>query len=252
MSQYSIDNNLKNIVLVLTATVEPNSRDTLVVIDPEERKKQYLEALKFYINDTKFKIVFVENSGNSLASQFHNDEGRIEFITFNSEPSYPDKGKGVKEYEIIEYALMHSKFIKHSDYFIKITGRLKVLNIKGIVNNFYDNKGCVSPKIGCNWYKKNKMDSRCFIIEENAWKVFRKYGEKLSLKYSFEEALWDTVKSINSVNTKLYANFKYPLRIEGISGGFGNAYNHSLTYYILKRIKLLLIGQKMHNFLKES
>jgi len=62
----------KNIVILLTGTVFPNSNDILALKDPEERKSQYIEAIQFYLSKTDFDIVFVENSGTSFRNAFTN------------------------------------------------------------------------------------------------------------------------------------------------------------------------------------
>ena len=53
--------NDNNIVILLTATIKPNTNAILTIKDSKLRLNQYLEALNFYIENTKFRIVFVEN-----------------------------------------------------------------------------------------------------------------------------------------------------------------------------------------------
>ena len=111
-----------NIAILMTGTINPNSFATLALINPEIRRAQYIEAIKFYLEKTNLNIVFTENSGCSIEKEFENnkDKDRLEFLIYKSEPTIPDKGKGAKELEIINYAFNQSKFISESKAIIKI------------------------------------------------------------------------------------------------------------------------------------
>src|SRR5690606_4094875 len=161
---------IKNdIVILMTGTIKPNSLATLAIKDPEIRMKQYIEAITFYLSYTDLNIVFTENSGVSLENEFSNYNNRIEFLTYESLPNIPDKGKGFKELEIINYSLKNSKFIANSDSIIKITGRLKVLNINELCATFLSLKKKYGSVFSCNVYKKPKMDARCFFFSKDYW-----------------------------------------------------------------------------------
>lgn len=43
------------------------------------------------------------------------------------------KGKGYGEALILEYALEHSLFVHQCDFLVKITGRLKLLNVNSMI-----------------------------------------------------------------------------------------------------------------------
>lgn len=49
------------IILLLTACIKPNTTDKIVWTDPEERERQYIEAIKWYLTNTNYKLVFAEN-----------------------------------------------------------------------------------------------------------------------------------------------------------------------------------------------
>lgn len=221
-----------SIVILLTATIVPNIQDLLAVKDPGTRKEQYLEAISYYINRTKNKIVFAENSNNSLAVYFSDNLDRIEFLDFNV-----DKGdnlvKGYNEMEIIQYAMLNSKFIKGARGILKITGRLQVLNINFILRTLEDIEN--KPLI-CNIFKKGKMDSRCFYFTKEFWPYLYQYKPQINRKFSFESALWKAIHIYKEDKYFLYQQFTVPLRIKGVSGGFGTAYKHNLFAYIGKML----------------
>lgn len=116
--------------MLLTGCIVPNVTDKLYYSDPEERQRQYVEALRWYLNNTPYKIIFAENSGTDLSPLFHTD--RIEFLTYKSKPTVPERSRGYKEMEILEYVRDHSQFLNSGgacQLIVKITGRLQLLNI---------------------------------------------------------------------------------------------------------------------------
>ena len=232
-----MNNYKKDIVLLLTGTIFPNSFTTLKLTDPDERKAQYISAIKYYLDNSKSRIVFCENSSTSLKEYFPGQKDRLEFITFNSEAGKPDRGKGSKEMEIIDEGMNKSIFIKESKGIIKITGRLKVLNIDRLILSV--RKGIIGREslVQCNIYKKHKMDSRCFFYTKDFWYILKKHVRQVNNSYSFERALWDSVGDFGEQDDKNYRQFPLPLKIEGISGGLGISYKTDLKTMLLRRIK---------------
>lgn len=226
----------KNIVILLTGTVFPNSNDILALKDPEERKSQYIEAIQFYLSKTDFDIVFVENSGTSLEKYFEGSP-RIEFLTFNSPKSVPDKGKGYKELEIIDYSFKNSSLISSAKGVIKITGRLQILNISKISKSISKGSSCQENAVTCNVYQKFKMDSRGFYFTLDFFPVLKKYGKSIDFKYSFERALWRAVREYENSRMGNYYQFSEPLKIKGISGGLGITYKNGLFITLARKIK---------------
>ena len=53
-------------ILLLTACINPDGMPFTCLADVGVRKKQYIEALNFYLKNTTRKIVFVENSGTDM------------------------------------------------------------------------------------------------------------------------------------------------------------------------------------------
>ena len=228
--------NNNDIIILLTATIVPNTNTTLTIKDSKLRLNQYLEALNFYVENTKFRIVFVENSNYNINTEILKND-RIEYITYCENEEIPDRGKGYKESKIIDIALEKSKFIKEASYIIKITGRLKVLNINKL---FKYSKIANNKIVMCNIYKLGKMDSRCFLFYKSFWSSFKRYQSKLNSNnsYSFERALWNSAKDFNSLGVlNYYKQLDKALLIEGYSGGYGTPYHKGLFLEILKQIK---------------
>lgn len=123
-----------SIVILMTACIcPPNKTIKTVLQDKEIRKKQYLEAINYYLRETNLNIVFCDNSDVVIWDEISNPDKmhRLEYLTFNGE-GYQDRGKGYGEALIIQYALSNSRFLRDATYVVKITGRVKVININSI------------------------------------------------------------------------------------------------------------------------
>ena len=228
-----------DLVILLTATITPNSYSKLKITDPGIRKQQYLETLLFYIQKTEYKIVFTENSGDLLAGYplFPN---RVEYLSYNSKPLQPDRGIGYKELEIIEFAFQNSSFIKEAQAVAKITGRLKVLNFERFAKKFLECRRKESNMVYANSFKPGNMDCRCFFFTPDFWPYFKSVGGRMDVRYNFEASLWDAIHQYAKAEGKKYKPFYTPLRIEGMSGSFGYSYNHDLLRHYARKIRNLV------------
>ncbi|WP_156877261.1 hypothetical protein [Salinimicrobium terrae] len=225
-----------DLVLILTGTITPNSLSNLTVKDPALRRQQYLEAIKFYINKTKFKMVFIENSGDQLEN-FPILPERIEYLKFESAPVHPDRGIGYKELEIIEFAFKTSKFLKEVKMAVKITGRLKVLNISRLSGIFFQLTQKKSCLVYANIFKPKRMDSRCFFFTLDFWPYLLSAGSNIDLWYNFEASLWDATSTYQKCEGKSYAPLTIPLRIQGMSGSFGIQYKDNIVFHYARFIR---------------
>lgn len=82
----------KKICLLLTGCVRPNIEgDCVAVADVRLRRRQYVEAITWYLDHTPYDVVFCENSNTDLSDEFHGrkDAARLEVLTYF-------KGGGVK------------------------------------------------------------------------------------------------------------------------------------------------------------
>lgn len=122
-------------VIFLTACVNPGGMANTLHTDCRQRAEEYKEALRFYLQKTKLSIVFCENTLCNMSDEFSSyiASGRLEYLTFDGNHYDKRRGKGVGEVEIMEYAFLHSKLLQDGDHIVKITGRLKVLNIRWLI-----------------------------------------------------------------------------------------------------------------------
>lgn len=242
-----MENRKIDLVILLTGTITPNSLSNLTIQDPKIRRQQYYEALNFYIEQTKFKIVFAENSNDRLEN-FPKLPDRIEYLTFNSLPIQPDRGIGYKELEIIDFALQNSIFLKQAKSIVKITGRLQVLNLNLLSRKFLKMAENKSNLIYAQSFGVKNMDARCFFFTIDFWPYLKKAGRNVNLRYNFELSLWDAINEYQSIEEKNYIQLNIPLRIEGISGSFGIKYKNSLLLYyarFIRNLSSIIFGDRL-------
>lgn len=180
-------------VILMTACVNPDGMHCTKLQDCRTRKKQYLEALEFYLNETPFKVVFCENSGAELYDEINSAEKyrRLEYLTFYGNDYDKSYGKGYGEARIIDYAIRNSQFISDVDWVIKITGRIKCLNI--------NKKPFAKPQKALNanriWIDlcyPEWLNSVCFMApKEWLLHTIERYGHRLDdIAFNFERMLY--------------------------------------------------------------
>lgn len=212
-------------VILLTGCINPNGMILTSLNDKEIRKQQYVDAIKFYLNNTKYPIVFTENSNTNINYLFPDDikSGRMECLTFPGNQN-KERGKGFGECEIIQYALTHSTLIRshRAQRIAKITGRLIVRNIQDIIrwHTTFSSRQTTFCAINSDL---SFPDSRFIIAAEEFYQTFLKRKDFVNDQegYYFEHALCDTIKNENQFN---YSPFFIMPQIEGISGSTGIAY----------------------------
>ena len=219
-------------ILLLTGCINPAGMSYTTLNNPEERKKQYVDAIYFYLSKTNYPIVFSENSGIDISYLFQDyiRSGRLEVLSFCGNQD-KKRGKGYGECEIIEYALQNSKLINSSigERIIKITGRLKIKNIKMIIHlhTLMFSKQTTICSINSDL---SFPDSRIIIAAKTFYLTFLKNKDKINDTegYYFEHALCDILKKEKKYP---YSPFLFIPFIEGISGSSGKSYsNKTLSF----------------------
>lgn len=224
------------VILVLTGCIIPNCNDGLIVSNYNERYNQYLKAIRWYIENTPYRIVFCENSGTDISKEFVKyDKKRVEFITYISSKGGENRSKGYKEMQILEYAYNNSLFIRTGKLFIKITGRLILLNICQIVNYYLS----MNKESFISAYQNSIRpfsDCKFLFFTSNFWSILLSYKEKIWPHNNFECI---TYKAINDAKKSgmLFVYPPYLDKIDGIGGGNGVTYNLSSRRYFLLNLK---------------
>lgn len=210
-------------VILLTACVNPGGMTFTVLTDTSERLRQYREALDFYLLETTLPIVFCENTLCDFSEDYKEyiTSGRLEYITFDGNNFDKSKGKGYGEALIMEEAFRRSVIIKPSDIIIKITGRLKVLNINVLIN---DNSRLFSNTIQTLNPSNDFVDSRVIISPLSFFQDYflpEKHLINDNDNLFFEHVLF---KSLMQRKCFMFIPFLHIPEIIGMSGSNGTEY----------------------------
>ena len=221
-------------ILIITATISPGDQDYLKIKSIDDRILQYKTCLIHFINCDAFdKIVFCDNSNYLTDNDVFEEERNLavsknvslELLSFkgNSE-NVKEQGKGYGEGEIMEYIFSGSSLIKEEPYFFKVTGRLKVDNVKKIVRNVKDNNVCLINIP--NHTRHDIYDTRFYGMPSEMYReYFLKAYEQTDDKN--KKYLETVFKEVIDTNYLKHRNLpRYP-RITGISGTFGSMYEYT-------------------------
>lgn len=209
-------------VILLTGCINPDGMANTYLTDINERHKQYVDAIHYYIKNTDCKIIFCENSNTNISPLFNYTKDRLEILTFSGNKDKL-RGKGYGEAEIIGYAIRHSFCLQDSCIIIKITGRLIVNNISKIVKSMKGKHNFVT----CFFHSNLSFaDSRIFCGTTSFFKEFLKNRDFIneSKGVLFEHVLASTILE----STHQFIPFSEEPLITGISGSTGERYNKSI------------------------
>lgn len=236
--------DMENRVLLMTACINPSGMSNTALQDVEERKRQYVHAIEYYLNHTDYQILFVENSGSDISSLFKStiSSGRIEMLTYEGNHFDKSFGKGYGEGLIMRYALSHSKILKDDSIVIKVSGRHIVKNINMIVTLTAMLRNC-RRFVACDINPKTRgANSDMFVGTMDFYRFFDKYVDNINERANiwFEHVLYAAIVGY----CKGKENFVFlplPLNQEGISGSMGIQFKRpSCSLYMKHLLKVLL------------
>lgn len=132
------------ISIILTSTVNVNTKDSYFLTDSSERLNQYIKSVRLWLENTKYNIVLVENSGYAFQELSEEREKyceRFEILSLKGMDEAPEvivalKDKGLHELFSINYALNNSRLIHKSKFVIKVTGRYYIPGFEAYTNTF--------------------------------------------------------------------------------------------------------------------
>jgi hypothetical protein len=210
--------------LVMTATIGTQGMADLSVSDTQEREKQYLDTLSFYLEKGwSREIVFIENSGHNLSGFYELAHKYPEVITEIISCSLNDfpreLGKSYGEMCMLDYAFEHSKLIADSDGFIKVTGRFRILNLDKLINEaeqrqpwvlFCDTKDHPVYDWLRNGWNGHAADTRFFIVQKDFYQkhFYGKYKQLNDSTGKLIESLFFQVIQSQSQAEKIISRFK--------------------------------------------
>lgn len=230
---------MKEMVILLTATVNPDGTALTKLQDPRVRKEQYIRAIEFYLINTNYNIVLCENTNCNFYNEISDlKKDRLEFIVFNGNNYNKSYGKGYGEARIIKYAIENSNFLKDAKYIVKITGRIIIKNINEIfahTNSKYSSK-YLFLSLTSKW---GFINSVCMILPKDwIYRTILLYGHQVrDSNFNFESMIYES-----TINSNIKIQLIYPF-IYGICGGNNKLYfnfpivsQKKNNYYVLTKI----------------
>lgn len=219
-------------LVIVTGTIQPESNiGHLIVRDTKERLQQYVDGIQFLIESKAFsKIVFCENSGYGtrelevLESKAHRENIQLELLSFvGNKEQMIIHGKGYGEGEIMQYVFEHSQLVKDEKTFVKITGRMKIINIKKIVSCLKDGKTYFNIP---NRTIREFYDTRIYAMPTEQFRnnFLHKYVEVMDEEGHYLEHVYTEILKENMISVRNFP--RYP-RIVGISGSTGSVYTYT-------------------------
>lgn len=235
-------------VLLLTGCVNPKGMTLTALNDVGTRKQQYVEAVTWYLENTSYDVVFVENTEFDMSPFFSKEmkSGRLEYLTFDGNNFDKSLGKGYGETLILKYAFEKSKLLLSADLIVKITGRLVVRNINSILR-FCKEKNCLYYK---EFYQKRILYTSYFFVAPRSLYeelVVRNSRLNDSNGYYFEHLLCDVARYWACCENKKKELF-FPIVVEGVSGSTGKAYSSGLFFGVKSYIKFFAHLLGFHRF----
>lgn len=219
-------------VAIVTGTISPSEQmGQLVLKNTEERLKQYVDALDFLIREKAFdKIIFCDNSGYAMEQLGFLEETALTNGTELELLSYQGNtqkciqhGKGYGEGENLEYVFSHSKLLQGEDFFVKLTGRLQVVNIRDICRRLRTDRVYFNiPNRTIREYYDTKiyaMPMECFRN-----RFLSAYHQVRDEEGIYLEKVYTRIILENGI--KVY-NFPRIPRVVGMAGSSGLTYTYS-------------------------
>jgi len=210
----------------------------------DRRLELHLQGLRHWINTPNVThIVICDGSNYDLTPHIknlrcNNPKVLIECLHFQNELSKVIQyGIGFGEGEIIKYALNNSKFLSHSRFFVKCTGKLWVKNFSECLKSFngiasFDYQGKIRPQL---------IDTRFYIVNKIFYKTFLSEAYKNCRDkdfYYLEHSYRDELAKIMYLYE--YIMLPIPLLL-GTSGHHGENYKIRYIKTMIRNIRALII-----------
>lgn len=219
---------MKDAVIFLTACINPKGMGKTALQNPQERLKQYLAGIEFYLKSFSGKILVVENTYTDIRNEIAqiDKHNRVEYLTFSGNDYDKSLGKGYGEALILKYAFEHSMCLRNAKLVIKISGRHLIRNFRIILrclDIFRRDKFDISSQIN---HKKRFVKSDMFIASPAFFiSYFLPISDKINDEkgYYFEHALYDAIMS-GIQNGMKFIRFPFLLFQGGLSGTNGKAF----------------------------
>jgi hypothetical protein len=244
-----------NNILLITGAINISENVNVVFLkNTEERLIQYIDSINYAIENYRdiHHIVFCENTNYPYDYTYLKEKAKtfnktLNVLSFKGNLDLIlQKGKGYGEGEIIEYALNNDKLLSESEFFYKLTGKLKVKNMDSITRWIKEESAFLARKkregsVAITYFYKVKTS----FFKEYLLPVYARIDEKNLI--NIEHVYYDALKNRN------ISFFRIIPIIEGVSGSTGGNYNANehITNPFNRLIRTCII-EKIRFFLKRK
>jgi len=231
-----------DILLLLTGTINTQNKMFTALTDKDQRKREYISTIQFYLKNFDFPVVFVENSGEDISAFFTQSiqENRLEILTFQGNDYPPELGKGTGEMRCMEHGVKNSRLLRADHFVFKITGRYIVRNLNKYVQYYRDNPHIHILADLTNNFRLSAsgfFGFRPFFVSEYLLKKAPLLNdtEHRYFEHMLARAVLDALS--NDVSFSL---LKYYPKISAISGTTAKKYKDGWLHYFPRNMKYLL------------
>ncbi len=220
----------KDIAIVLTGTITPNTTLANKHLDPQARRKEYLNAIDFY---RQFGTVyFLENSIYLLGDDPEFQDIPNVLIRKFPVSNFPEKGKGFQEFEMID-AWINSE-VDLPLRWIKVTGRYIYQDFAKIRQECDKN---ISIDMMINQYLFSQWaDVAIFCIKTDYYQqyilgIYNQCDDRSRIL--IERVMYNQLTKSSKNNIRRFHTY---LKCLGIAGSTGKEINNSWTNLINSNI----------------
>jgi hypothetical protein len=216
------------LAIVLTATIVPNAAFTAYA-DPEVRRREYLEAIRFYRQFAP--VYFIENSAYRLSDDAEFREAGGLMIRKQPVSTARERGKGYQEFEMLDSWLASE--VAPPRRWIKITGRYLYLNFGALLADCHRS---AARMIIDQCPRSSKARGYLFCVETEF------YSERLAGIYRecddeagewIEHALYRRLSGLPTSEVRLFSEEP---RLQAISGSTGESISATPLKFAAKRL----------------
>ena len=173
-------------LLILTATVAPNTIQKVALTNPDERLAQYVTNIRKTIKKTatlNLDILIAENSGNvgQIADKLGRDivnTNKIKFVSCKMGKSFSKKGISSNEHEMLR-KVSNEFDIENYSMIWKLTGRLSIDNISQIIT-----QSTGDFRANSYFLDHHTFDARFFGLKRDLFLQFARCGPRYSQNLS--------------------------------------------------------------------
>ncbi|MEH7440203.1 hypothetical protein V7182_22405 [Neobacillus drentensis] len=240
--------NYRECALIISGCIQPSANvPVLVLKDHNERRKQYINSIRYYLENTPFKnIIYCDNSkaqGETSLGKLAESYGkRFEWLSFEGDnEACVQKGKGYGEGEIIDYVFRNSEILKNCKYIVKVTGRIIISNI-GFLSRIA-NMGKIYFQPNATIDGRLYINTRIYMMPKNVYQKWFHHAYQLVddkngvyLEHAFGKQV--------DKNNIIFNRFLVCPIYEGISGSTGGNYHTSFKENIKNTIKMYMVKRR--------